>query len=552
MNNIEIPTSDYGDKYRLTEDGLYRWDDDVKKFTCVSNVVFIKERKQAIGSKEITLVLCYKYIGNEIDEIEISRGDLEQRKIQSLRSKGVDVTSCNSKFIEEFLTIQEEHASYKMLYKNLGWIEGQTPDTFALENFITKNGIDSKSEYAGNLMLKPTGNRATYLNLIKQEVVGHTPLEFIFALSFAGVLISYDCLNQTKQLLMAHAFGNSTTGKTTAAKLMASVFGKPTVTGDGLIRTWNATATALKTQFGDNHGVPMILDEASVQNSTYDFSSTIYQFSQGMDRARSNVDLNVRKQYTWSGTFFSTAEHGLLEKANQNKGLKARVLEFESVEWTKSKKHADKLNDLLEKNFGWLGIEFVEFFFEKIENSDFESSLKTHQQSFVSNNADNNVTAITERLLEKYAYVLVAAEYVNECFGLTLDVQAIKDFILENDTKQSPTRDSAQTALEYIQSKIVEYDNSFIVELGTSHISCTESKSNTFSTIGKKYSNGEVAVLKEKVDEWLTEAKFNHPQQIMKELKDRGILDAEKGRNTRKRKLNDQEVNVYVFKNLSD
>lgn len=552
MNEVEIPTGDYGGKYKLKKDGLYRWDDDIKKFVFISKVVFIKERKQEIGSKEITLVLCYKYIGDEIDEIEISRGDLEQRKIQSLRSKGVDVTSRNSKLIEEFLTFQEVNASYKMLYKNLGWIEGQTLDTFALENFITKNGIDSKSEYAGNLMLKPIGSRSTYLDLIKDEVVGHTPLEFIFAMAFAGVLISYDCLNQTKQLLMAHAFGNSTTGKTTAAKLLASVFGKPTVTGDGLIRTWNATATALKTQFGENHGVPMILDEASVQNSTYDFSSTIYQFSQGMDKARSNVELSIQKQITWSGTFFSTAENGLLEQSNQNKGLKARVLEFESVEWTKSKEHADKLNDLLEKNFGWLGIEFVEFFFEKIENSDFKSSLKTHQQSFVSNNTDNNVNAITERLLEKYAYVLVAAEYVNECFGLTLDVQAIKDFILENDAKQAPQREVAQTALECIQSKIVEHSNFFIEELGTPHISCTDEKANTTSTYGKKYHNGEVAILKEVVDKWLTAAKFNHPKQIMKELKDRGILDAEKGRNTRKRKLNGQEVNVYVFKNLSD
>ncbi|MDM5509887.1 DUF927 domain-containing protein, partial [Staphylococcus aureus] len=57
--------------------------------------------------------------------------------------------------------------------------------------------------------------------------------------------------------------GQSSTGKSTAAMLAASVAGNPTKGTENLFRSWNATRNALEGYLSGNYGVPIVLDELS-------------------------------------------------------------------------------------------------------------------------------------------------------------------------------------------------------------------------------------------------------------------------------------------------
>lgn len=533
------PVGEYGD-FKLTEKGLYKLTDEGKKR--VSEPLYIAKTQQNIVSNDVELELVYKY-RDRWCMITVSRQDLNDKKIQALARKGVDVHSGNAKDIEAYLVAQESKSQYLSSYDYVGWHDEGGELQFGLDVPMSSEGeILENIVYDGKFDLKATGNRDVYFQLIQEEVVGHPPLEFILALAVAGVINSYDNLSQSSDLIFTHLYGESSTGKTSAAKLAASVFGKPSVTNDGLIRTWNATVNALIAQFGDIHGVPLILDEASSCGNNYDFSATIYRFSQGTDKARSNADMTLRRSYTWSGVMISTAEHELVERTNKNSGLKVRTLELESVPWTRDREHAEKLNNTLEKNYGFLGKPFVKFFLEKKLDT-YKEDLQVNTDWLLNNQVEwsnNESTSLSQRVLKKFAYVLLAAEYLNECFNFDLDVENILRFILENDEKQAPRRNRAEAALQLINSKMVENENFILTSDGFSDV--------RGKIIGKK-TRKDTAILKEVVDKWLSEAGYNDPKQVMTELKNKSYISAEVNRNTRKRKIADREVVTYVFPN---
>lgn len=541
MTNLlaDIPTATYGE-YLLEENGIYTFDME-NQMVKIAEPIFIKEVRQNASTSVVEVILAFKYF-DEIKEISVQRSDLRFPKIQSLSNYGVDVQTKNAKKVEDFLVEQEKNVQYKHSYENLGWHKYKECYVFAQNQFIDETGLLADTEYAGNTDVIPKGDYHTYLEILQSHVVGHTPLEFILALGFAGTLISLACMEGTKDLMLVHAYGESTTGKTTSAKLLASIFGKPTATPDGLIRTWNTTQKALKTQFGNIHGIPMILDEASVKDAGHDFSKEIYQLSMGVDDARLNKDIKTRQQNTWSGLLFSTAEHDLLSKASANSGLKVRLKEFGNVQWTKSKAHAEELNAQLEKNYGYLVEPFVTFLLKK--GTAFNDDMKNAKELL--QNATKNLDIITkeidslfQRRLNHYAYVILAIDYVNECFDLNLNKNKVLKFILEQEEAQKPTLNRKEAALEYINAKIVENSHQILGE---------DAVETTHMIIGKKAKN-DTAILKNVVDDWLLNKGFNDPQQVMTELKKAGYLSAESGRNTRKRKLIDRDVVVYVFKN---
>ena len=521
--------------YEVYNDQIYYVDPEKDKRRIIGNLVYIKCVKQNFKTNQVTLTLSYKYFG-KWKEKEILRNELRARKIQDLSAFGVDVNSYNAKDVEHFLVLQEKTASYAYSYNNLGWCEVDEQLVFAHNGLIGLKGENIVGEYAGSYDLHETGKVDVYEQLLDEHVFGHTPLEFAFALAFAAPIISLMSIGKSHVNLFVHIYGESGKGKTTSTKLTASVFGKPTVTDNGLINSWNASDKSLITQLGETHGVPMFLDEASMKDKKFEFSKTIYQLAQGQDMQRLNADLTKMHRNSWSGVLVSTAEHSLYAKSSKNNGLKVRVFELGHVEWTKSAEHARILNDQLEKNYSWLAKPFIEFL-QQQKPDNMKKCYESHRTSLL--DALSKKDEFTERIIDNLAYVLLAADYANECFNFPLDIAAIQSFMVENELRTMANRNRAETAYEYIQSKIVQNDHK-LIDINTSYFSNNE-------TIGKKTKN-DTAILKTVVDKWLEDAGYNDSQGVMTEVKQAGYLSAEHGRNTRKRKLHDEEVIVYVFK----
>lgn len=72
-------------------------------------------------------------------------------------------------------------------------------------------GIDSK--YTGKLRVSPKGTYANYKKMLKQDVIGHTPMEFLLSASISGLLVDYLKESISVENIMVHMIGESSTGK---------------------------------------------------------------------------------------------------------------------------------------------------------------------------------------------------------------------------------------------------------------------------------------------------------------------------------------------------
>jgi uncharacterized protein (DUF927 family) len=103
-----------------------------------------------------------------------------------------------------------------------------------------------------------------------------------------------------------HIYGRSSTGKTTLARLAASVWGSGAEQG-GWLRTWRATANALEAVFASSCDTTLVFDEIA-QADGAELYEVIYLISGGQGKARLKRDVSLRDPFKWRALFFSTGE----------------------------------------------------------------------------------------------------------------------------------------------------------------------------------------------------------------------------------------------------
>ncbi len=114
-----------------------------------------------------------------------------------------------------------------------------------------------------------------------------------------------------------HIYGESSSGKTTATKVAASIFGAY----ESFRRTWNATTNGLEMAAAMLNGSTLILDELS-QGNAGDVFKSIYMLCNETGRARANKELQAREVKHWQLGVLSTGEVDLETKIAEA-GLKA-------------------------------------------------------------------------------------------------------------------------------------------------------------------------------------------------------------------------------------
>ena len=85
--------------------------------------------------------------------------------------------------------------------------------------------------------------------------------------------------------LIIHLASDSTTGKSTILKTVASLFGNPDARENSLFGTFNATSNSLLSKLTGLNGIPYALDEISMSNMS-NFTSFIYSAVNGVEKER--------------------------------------------------------------------------------------------------------------------------------------------------------------------------------------------------------------------------------------------------------------------------
>lgn len=536
-----------GKKYKigdfiLDDNGLYL---PMNKDGKIQNVkicepIFVEKTIANIDTKEAYIRLLYKYQGT-YNTIKVTMGTLRANKLPELLNYGVDIPPEDEKSLGRHLLKQLKLVEHEYIYNDVGWnFDSNNNLEFRLDNLVTNdpnmkaiNNIEDP-----NFNLSCSGTLEAWTNMYQTEVKGNTPLEAIICMSFSSVIVGYLYRKDkhTDTLLM-HIAGKSTTGKTTASKLAVSIFGLPDTKNKGLLRTWNGTTNAIINSLGGNFGIPLVFDEFSMVRNK-DMSREVYTITGGEEKARLTDSITQRKRPKWATTIISTGEQSIFERTNNNGGLRVRAFSIEGVEWTKSAENAENIKDVISENYGYTGVEFIKYIFEQgfeIIDEKWEY-WKSKCLEVIPDNPFKN------RVANKFAIIMTGGDIANVALGLELNLEAILNFLVENETESIEDRDIGEKAFTDIIQVITQNASKFkLKDSGFTPKDC-------WGKIESEVNFYKVVIIKNVLEKQLRELNYEDVKVVIKEWKEKNYLMSEVGRTTNRLVVDKKRDTVYVLK----
>ena len=174
----------------LTDDGLYvlnrQKDGTIKKYK-VCDPIYVQETVENLDTGEHYLILVNKSKRKFVKR-KYPMDILIPQKLIGLLRYGVDIPSEHEKGISRYLLEQQKLVPYKLVYNNIGWNRDESGDLeFRLNERISNNSSSIALNDKDNLKfnLSNMGSLQRWLQMYKNEIKGHIPLEAIICISFS-------------------------------------------------------------------------------------------------------------------------------------------------------------------------------------------------------------------------------------------------------------------------------------------------------------------------------------------------------------------------------
>jgi len=203
-------------------------------------------------------------------------------------------------------------------------------DTFVFPTQVVGNKAEEEIYFQREGFTNPYKQKGTlkgWRDTIGAYCVGNPRLIFSTSCAFASLLL--------KVLDMEsggfHIQGDSSTGKSTALKVAASVFGSPA----DYVHTWRATDNGLEGMASAHNDTLFILDELG-QVDPNRAGEIAYMLANGSGKARANKHGAARPSYSWRLLFLSSGEIDLATHLSEGKrkiraGQEIRLLTIPAV-----------------------------------------------------------------------------------------------------------------------------------------------------------------------------------------------------------------------------
>jgi hypothetical protein len=534
----------------ISHDDKYVYFFDGKKNIVVGELVRIKSIKKNIDTQEYFISLEYNYRGKK-HYLDVPRQScLTRRELIKLQKVGLDVTERTAPLLVMHLHNEEKKAPETLIHSDIGF--GTYEGKCIFKHF---SGINTISSYCGKLKIEPKGSYSNWYSMVRNYIVGNIPLETMLVAGFSSAIVGMVGDKIGLDSLLIGLSGESTNGKSVSSMLAVSPWGNPNYkTDNALACTWNATNNGAFTNIVNNYGLTVLLDEISMSDSV-DFTQFIYKLTGGKDKQRLDKDSQKMNTGTWRTTIICTGEFSLLEKSKKNTGLKVRTISIPNVTWTKDAESADIIQETVLNNYGYAGIEFVKHLIQLGLDKVCEE-LKELKEFTIFNmkQVDLNDKFVARRAW-KYTVLMYTAYKVIEFLQIPLHIDEIWDFLMEAEKQSADCRDLPKAAFEYLIEQVNVNYKKFIKSDDTMAINDDNINNEAIDTWGKinlpqgKEYN-EVCIYPELFKKIMKNGGFEDVNIILKSWKEQEIIDSEKDRYTRKRKLleNGGTVPVYVIR----
>ena len=485
-------------------------------------------------------------IGETPQVFIVERAILSPNNIYNfLVRKGVHISS-NKETLEavsEYLFDCDKEVPVTYTHDRLGFIDLEEGIAFLHHKPVGKMlGSRAFSEYIKPKEVASNGTLEGWLTVVEEEIQGHTPMELALATGFSSVIAHLlRRENVYAEIPVVGFIGDSSTGKTTAAKVCASPYG-PITEGVGFVKDVNATKNAFFKILERQAGLPQILDETTGRRD-WNLSDTIYELVKGKSKAVCNTSSELKEQTTFSGTVIITGEKSIFDGGKVQMGMLARVSEFQNVPWTKDADHSRRICEKFNANHGTAIVPFVTYVLDLYEKQ--PMALKAMFKDEVENlhNLLPNLSGVEERILNIFSTILVSANIANDALGLSLDVDEIRKLLVANHQGKRPVQSQARQLYELVVEKINLYHQHFP---GKSELSMK--KAPTAKIMGTKVlENSEMVVwVACNIFDWFVKNEFPNYIPLFKELHKDGLIKQDAHRHYRhKRTINYGKVPCY-------
>lgn len=549
--NIPFP------QYVYSRNGVFRKekdkDDDKKiKYIRVSDYIDIKEQSLNLESNEHLITLEYVPPGGQAIKERIVLGNeiSDTTKIGELAKYGVDIHTYNKTDILKHLQNRKVDVPCLNKHSDLGFVLVDNEMVFK-HHQLSSLGKKQTSNYNGELKIEPKGSHQEWYRLIKEEVQGYTPLELAVIMGLASATIGFISKELSVENLIVNLVNDSSTGKTTACQLAASVFGSPILKDNGLVMSWNSTFNALQNKVAGNTGVVVVFDEASMARND-DFTKAIYSLAEGKETARMQKDGVVKQSKVWNTLIISTGEKSLFEASNNNSGLKVRLIELSNIVWTQSAENSEKIKQVISNHYGFAGPMYAEELLRRGKNHIVEGIL--HWRNEIRYKLPTS--DFTDRIAMKLAVLMLTAEIANDLFQWNFDLDAIGSLLIKNEAEKLRESDLGETAFERLMSYISIKMDHFDVDRQndpTEYVAATRDLWGKIIYVPVKDSRKfkqpikEIMINREIIDTILKDLNYESPQVVIRQWKNKGWLNCEQGKTYRKRSINGIAAKWIVF-----
>ena len=220
-------------------------------------------------------------------------------------------------------------------------------------------------------------------------------------------------------------WNRTTSGKTTAIRLAASVWGNPDEHApDSFVGGWDATEVYIERACSMLTGLPLLLDDTKRARNPALVGKIIYEVAQGRGRSRGNVK-SISRTGTWRTILLSTGESPATS-FTEDGGTRARVLEIPGCPFGQANEETTelvkKLNAALMANFGHAGPLFVQWLIKNRDAMDeyveeYQSAIARYSAMLPDDRSRIDL-AVVDRLAHSAAAIYVAAMCAHDALDL--------------------------------------------------------------------------------------------------------------------------------------
>lgn len=305
----------------------------------------------------------------------------------------------------------------------LGW-HGQV--------YITPSGVIGASDesvvFQNAHAIEPamcvSGTAQAWRDTVAALAAGNTRIVFALSVAFAGTLVGITDEDSGG----FHLRGKSSTGKSTAVKVAASVWGNPST----YVRQWRATSNGLEGLASLHNDGLLILDELE-QVDPREAGEAAYMLGNGQGKARASRNGTARASLRWRLLFLSSGEHSLAAHMSRggkkaNAGQEIRLADFDAdagcgmgvIEnlhgYATPAAAVLAIKDAATKCHGAVGLQWLNHIVEdRLKLVDF---IQDGVRQFVADVAPAGAAGQVERVARRFGLVAVAGELASH-YGLT-------------------------------------------------------------------------------------------------------------------------------------